>query len=187
MNIRKIVTIVEEVLTEGGRAVAPAARVAVAVAIFENPWKGQGFVSDLTEGIDANASELGALLAHRVTQALGTTVEAYGKAAIVGLSGEIEHGSGLIHTLKFGDHFRKAASATTLLPAVEKRAATGSTFDIPLKHVTDATIRSHHQSFEVRIPDAPHEDEILIALAAAAQGRPQQRLAALSTEQPSAV
>ena len=95
----------------------------------------------------------------------------------------IEHGSALIHTLKFGDHFRKAANATTLLPAVEKRGATGVVFDIPLKHVTDATIRSHHQTVDVRIADAPHADEIVVALAAAAQGRPQQRLAPLTTEQ----
>lgn len=182
MNIRKIFTIVEEIRIEGGRPVAPAARVAVVGAVLDNPWAGQGFVADLNPGIDATAPELGALLAPRVIEALGAPAEAYGKAAIVGLNGEIEHGSALIHTLKFGDHFRKAANATTLLPAVEKRAATGTVFDIPLKHITDITIRSHHQSFEVRVADAPHHDEIIIALAAAAQGRPQQRLAALSTE-----
>ena len=183
MNVRKITTIVEEIVSEGGQAVEPVARVAVVAAVIDNPWHGQGFIADLTAGIDATASELGAMLAPRVVQALGATVEAYGKAAIVGLGGEVEHGSALIHTLKFGDHFRTAANATTLLPAVEKRAPTGATFDIPLKHITDATIRSHHQSVEVRIPDAPHAHEILVALAAAAQGRPQQRLAALSTEQ----
>ncbi|WP_448262393.1 amino acid synthesis family protein [Microbacterium aurum] len=183
MSIRKIITLVDETLLEGGREVSPAARVAVVAAVIDNPWAGKGFVDDLTEGIDATASDLGALLAPRVIEALGAPLEAYGKAAIVGLNGEIEHGSGLIHTLKFGDHFRKAASATTLLPAVEKRGPAGIVFDIPLKHFTDATIRSHHQSFEVRIADAPHPDEILIALAGAAQGRPQQRLAALSTEQ----
>jgi hypothetical protein len=66
---------------------------------------------------------------------------------------------------------------------VEKRAGAGTVFDIPLKHVTDATIRSHHQSLEVRVADAPHPHEIVVALAAAAQGRPQARLAPLSTEQ----
>lgn len=183
MNVRKITTIVEEIASEGGRAVEPIARIAVVAVVIDNPWHGQGFIDDLSTGIDANASDIGALLAPRVVEALGAPIEAYGKAAIVGLGGEVEHGSALIHTLKFGDHFRTAASATTLLPAVEKRAAAGSTFDIPLKHVTDATIRSHHQSVEVRIADAPHPGEILIALAGAAQGRPQQRLAALSTEQ----
>lgn len=183
MKIRKIVTVVEEIRTEGGRAVDRPARVAVVAAVIENPWSGQGFVEDLNPGIDAHASDVGALLAPAVLDALEEPAEAYGKAAIVGLDGEIEHGSALIHTLKFGDHFRKAADATTLLPAVEKRGPAGVVFDIPLKHITDATIRSHHQSFEVRISDAPHPNEIVIALAAASQGRPQQRLAPLSTEQ----
>ena len=183
MKLRKIVTIVEEIRTEGGREVWPPARVAIVAAVIENPWAGQGFVEDLNPGIDANASDLGALLAPQVLQALESPAEAYGKAAIVGLDGEVEHGSALIHTLKFGDHFRKAADATTLLPAVEKRGAAGIVFDIPLKHITDATIRSHHQTVEVRVADAPHPGEIVVALAAAAQGRPQQRLAPLSTEQ----
>lgn len=183
MNIRKIVTVIEEIRTEGGREVSPAARVAVVAAVIDNPWAGQGFVDDLGPGIDGCASDLGALLAPRVLAALDAPAQAYGKAAIVGLDGEIEHGSALIHTLKFGDHFRTAASATTLLPAVEKRGPAGVTFDIPLKHITDATIRSHHQSFETCVSDAPHPGEIVVALAAAAQGRPQQRLADLSTEQ----
>lgn len=183
MNIRKIVTYVDEVLAEGGRPVDPPARTAVVVAVIENPWAGEGFVEDLAPGIDATASDLGELLSARVVEALGGTVEAFGKAAIVGLDGEIEHGSALIHTLKFGDHFRRAAEATTLLPAVEKRAGSGTVFDVPLKHVTDATIRSHHQSIEVRVADAPHPNEIVVGLAAARQGRPHARLAALSTEQ----
>lgn len=183
MNVRKISTIVDDVHQEGGRPVDPPARVAVVAAVIENPWRGRGFVEDLQEGIESTASDVGALLAPRVVEALGAPVEAYGKAAIVGLDGETEHGSALIHTLKFGDHFRRATSATTLLPAVEKRGPAGVVFDIPLKHITDATIRSHHQTFEVRLPDAPHAGEIVIALAAAAQGRPQERLASLSTEQ----
>jgi hypothetical protein len=182
MSVRKIVTVVEEIRTEGGRAVSPPARVAVVAAVVGNPWAGQGFVEDLGPGIRAHASDLGALLAPAVLEALDAPAEAYGKAAVVGLDGEVEHGSALIHTLTFGDHFRKAAGATTLLPAVEKRGPAGVVFDIPLKHITDATIRSHHQTVEVRIADAPHPDEIVVALAAAAQGRPQQRLAPLSTE-----
>jgi hypothetical protein len=182
MDMRKLVTLVEETRTEGGRGVEPVARVAVVAAVIDNPWAGQGYVEDLGPGIDAHASAVGALLAPRVVAALGAPVEAYGKGAVVGVAGEIEHGSALIHTLKFGDHFRTAAAATTLLPAVEKRGEAGAVFDIPLKHITDATIRSHHQTVEVRIADAPHPDEIVVVLAAAAQGRPQQRLAALSTE-----
>ncbi|MGT2462775.1 amino acid synthesis family protein [Sinomonas atrocyanea] len=162
MNVRKIVTLIDETAREGGRAVEPAARIAVVAAVIENPWDGQPFVEDLSDGIRENASDLGALLAPRVIEALGAPVEAYGKAAIVGLDGEIEHGSALIHTLQFGDHFRRAAEATTLLPAVEKRGRAGVTFDIPLKHKTDATVRSHHQSIEVRIADAPHPGRSLL-------------------------
>lgn len=183
MKIRKIVTYVEETSTEGGRRVDPPARTAVVVAVVANPWAGQGFVDNLLPKIDEVAPELGALLAPRVAEALNAPIEAYGKAAIVGLDGEVEHGSALIHTLKFGDHFRKVAEAATLLPAVEKRATAGTGFDIPLKHVTDAATRSHHQSVEMRVPDAPRADEILVGLAAAAQGRPHARLAPLSSEQ----
>lgn len=182
MNIRKITTVVEDVTREGGRPVEPPARVVVVAAVIDNPWDGQGFVEDLAPGIDLVASDLGAELAPRVMEALGGDLEAYGKAAIVGLNGEIEHGSALIHTLKFGNHFRDAAQATTLLPAVEKRAGAGAPFDIPLKHFTDSTIRSHHQTVEMRVSDAPHPGEILIALAGAAQGRPQERLAPLKAE-----
>lgn len=179
---RKLFTLVEETAYEGGEPVNPIARVAIVGAVFDNPWAGQGFVKDLLPGINAIASQLGALLAPRVMEALGAPLEAYGKAAIIGLNGEIEHGSGLIHNLNFGDHFRNAAQATTLLPAVEKRGPAGIIFDIPLKHFTDMTIRSHHQSVETRVSDAPHPDEILVALAGAAQGRPQQRLAALGQD-----
>ncbi|MBB3664263.1 MULTISPECIES: amino acid synthesis family protein [Prauserella salsuginis group] len=182
-TVRAIHTIVDETHIEGGKQVDPPARVAVVLAAVENPWAGKGFVQDLQPLIDEVAPQLGKLLSDRVVGALGAPVEAYGKAAIVGLDGEIEHGSGLIHTLKFGNHFRDAAQATTLLPAVEKRAAAGSTFDIPLKHVTDATIRSHHQTVEARMPDGPRANEIVIGLAAAAQGRPQARLAPLTSEQ----
>lgn len=183
LEVRKLVTVVEEMRTEGGAAVDPVARTATVFAVIRNPWAGQGHVEDLGPLIAAVAPDLGALLAPRVVAALDAEVEAYGKAAIVGLGGELEHGSALIHTLKFGDHFREAARATTLLPAVEKRAVAGSVFDIPLKHVTDATTRSHHQTIEARVADAPHDDEILVGLAAAAQGRPNNRLAALATEQ----
>lgn len=188
LHVRKLVTVVDETFVEGGRPVDPPARTAVVAAVIANPWAGQGFVADLGPAIAEVAPELGALLAPRVVAALagadGRPAEAYGKAAIVGLDGEVEHGSGLIHTLVFGDHLRSATGATTLLPAVEKRGPAGVTFDIPLKHITDATIRSHHQTIEVRIADAPAPGEIVIALAVSAQGRPHARLAPLSSEQP---
>lgn len=179
---RKIFTIIEETKLEGERPVDPTHRVVIVGAVFRNPWADQGYVEDLIPGINSIASDLGALLATRVIDALGDPLEAYGKAAIVGLNGEVEHGSGLIHNLRFGDQFRNVANATTLLPAVEKRGPAGINFDIPLKHFTDMKIRSHHQTVEARVADAPHPDEILIALAGANQGRPQQRLAELGQD-----
>ena len=140
MNVRKINTYVDEVLTEGGRPVDPPARTAVVVAVIENPWAGQGFVEDLAPGIDATASDLGKLLADRVVEALGGPVEAFGKAAIVGLDGEIEHGSALIHTLKFGNHFRNAAEATTLLPGGREARRCRHR----VRHPAQARHRRHH-------------------------------------------
>jgi hypothetical protein len=178
----EIYTVVDEIRTEGGRTVDPVARVAVVAAVIKNPWHGKGFVADLSESIAQTAPEVGELLASRVVEALDGRAEAYGKAGIVGTEGEIEHASGLIHTLQFGDHFRRAVDGASLLPAVEKRGPAGVSFDIPLKHILDATIRSHHQSIELSVPDAPHPDEIVIALAAATRGRPQERLASLNSE-----
>ncbi len=176
MHLRSIVTDVYETLVEGGEPLDTPLRVAVVSAVIRNPWAGEGFVADLNPGIAATAPELGRLLAPRVVEALGAPAEAYGKAAIVGLDGDIEHGSGLIHTLDFGDHLRTLIGATTLLPAVEKRAHAGATFDIPMKHITDQTTRSHHQSVEVRLADAPHPDEIVVSLALSSGGRPHARL-----------
>lgn len=184
VRLRMIVDYVDETFYENDQDLAVPAVRAVALAVIANPWYGAGYVHDLSPLIDEVAPELGALLSERVVSSLGRPVEAYGKAAIVGAGGEVEHASGLIHTLKFGDFYRKATNGTTLLPAVEKRAMPGAHFDIPLKHVTDATVRSHHQSIEVSLPDAPHHDEILVGLAAAAQGRPLSRLPAFGSDAP---
>ncbi|HET9125056.1 MAG TPA: amino acid synthesis family protein [Solirubrobacteraceae bacterium] len=176
MNVRKLVTLVQETHAEGGESLDSPATVAFAGAVIANPWAGRGFVEDLSPEINDHAPRLAALIVPRLLALLDGPAEAYGKAAIVGVNGDIEHGSGLIHTLQFGNPFRDAVAGTTLLPAVEKRAAAGTVFDIPLKHITDMTIRSHHQTLEVRIADAPHPDEILVGLAAATGGRPHARL-----------
>lgn len=181
LEIRKLATLVEEVLVDGGKPLSRVKKIAFAAAVFKNPHAGR-YAEDLFPMIDALAPQLGQLLAKRVTEALGEKVEAYGKAAIVGTNGEVEHGSALIHTLKFGNYFRDAAHATTLLPAVEKVAPTGTVFDIPLKHSTNDKTRSHHQTYTVQIPDAPLPDEILIALVATNTGRPHPRIGDLSQE-----
>jgi hypothetical protein len=179
MTIRKLVTALEELNEEGGRRVKRPYRVASAIAVVTNPLAG-AWHDDLSPLIDTYCDELGELLADRVVTTLGgDPVEAYGKGAVVGTAGEVEHASAIIHNLRFGNAFRsRVGDATTLLPSVEKRVISGATFDVPLKHVTDASVRSHHQSIELRVADAPQADELVVVLVGAISGRPQERLAA---------
>jgi hypothetical protein len=180
-GIRKVVTVVEDVYMEGGRAVEPPTRIAAAAAVIANPLAGE-FVEDLESLIDTYCEPLGELLTARALHALGTAAEGYGKGALIGLNGDVEHGSAIIHNLRFGNHVRDPVDGTTLLPAAEKRAAAGATLDLAIKHITDQTVRSHHQTFEVRIADAPRDDEIVIWVVLAASGRPHARLGAFGSE-----
>jgi Amino acid synthesis len=180
-GIRKIVGIVEDVLLEGGREVDPPVRVAAVGAVVANPFAGR-WADDLEPLVDRYCEPLGTVLMERALALVGGEVEAFGKGALVGLDGEVEHGSAIIHNLRFGNRVREPVEGTSLLPAAEKRAAAGATLDLALKHKTDVTVRSHHQTFEVRIGDAPRPDEIVIWVALATAGRPQARLAAFGSE-----
>jgi hypothetical protein len=180
-GVRKIVTVLEEVLVEGGVEVRPPVRLAAAGAVVANPLAGR-FAEDLAPLVDEYCEPLGRLLAERALALLGAPAEGFGKGALVGLDGEIEHGSAVIHNLRFGNPVREPVEGTTLLPAAEKRAGAGATLDIPLKHKTDQTIRSHHQTLEVRVPDAPRADELVIWVAFASSGRPHARLAPFASE-----
>ncbi len=181
-GIRKLCQFVEVVCLEGGHPVDPPTRVVAAAAVVANPLAGR-WERDLSPLIDTYSALLGTLLSDQAAELLGQPVEAFGKGAIVGLDGEVEHVSAIIHNLKFGNPVRaRAGHAATLLPAAEKRAAAGASLDIPLKHVNDATTRSHHQTLEVRVPDAPRTDEILVVVAMAGSGRPNARLEAFGTE-----
>jgi hypothetical protein len=186
-GIRKTVEFTEEVLIEGGRDVEPPTRITAVLAVVSNPLAGR-WADDLGSLIDTYSDVLGPMLGRRCAELLGQPAEAFGKGALVGTDGEIEHGSAIIHNLRFGDPIRVAAShATSLLPSAEKRGATGATLDIALKHIHDVTVRSHHQTFEVRIADAPRPDEIVIAVAMASGGRPHARLAPFSSEETAGV
>lgn len=179
-GVRKTIEMVEEVRIEGGRAVDPPTRIASVLAVIDNPLAGR-WADDLDPLIDAYSDDLGQILGQRCAELLGVPAEAFGKGALVGVDGEIEHGSAIIHNLRFGDPVRKAAGdASSLLPSAEKRGAPGATLDIALKHIHDVTARSHHQTFEVRVPDAPRASEIVIVVAMASGGRPHARLAPFS-------
>lgn len=180
-GLRKVVAVVEDVTSEGGKPVDPPTRMVAVGAVVENPFAGR-FVEDLEPLIDRYCEPLGALLTERALAALGTRAEGVGKGALVGLDGDVEHGSAIIHNLRFGNKVRDAIEGTALLPAAEKRGAAGSPLDVAIKDKDDHTVRSHHQTFEVRIPDAPRADEIVVWVALASGGRPHARLGAFGSE-----
>lgn len=180
-----MVTVLEETFIEGFKKADQPVRIAVSAAVIKNPYAGK-YVEDLQPLIDEYSAHLGEVLPKKALEALGIEgedCEAYGKAALVGLDGEMEHGSGLIHTMLFGNEFRKVCGdAKSLLPSAEKRAAAGSSIDLAIKHKMDAKIRSHHMSFEFHIPDAPRADEIVVAAGVTSSGRAHPRIGSLHKE-----
>jgi hypothetical protein len=177
-DVRKYVHYVEEIHREGGRAAERPILMIAAAAVIANPWAGRGFVEDLRPEIRDQAPGLGAELTRRILELAGSgdAVEAYGKAAVVGLDGEVEHASAIIHTLRFGNYFRKAVGAETYLAFTNTRGAAGSAIQVPLMHKHDAGARSHYLTVDFRIPDAPAAGEIVVALGAATGGRAHPRI-----------
>lgn len=176
--IRKIVTYAEEILVEGGRAAPRPTKFVAAAAVVRNPWRGEVFTESLRPAIMTHAGLLGDLLVPRLMQIAGgsAAVEAYGKAAVVGAAGEVEHASALIHTLRFGNKLREAVGGTSYLSFTNKRAGPGCSIDIPMTHITNEGMRSHFLTISFTIPDAPAADEIVIAIGAGTAGRPHHRL-----------
>ena len=179
-QIRKIVVAVEETLTEMGRPVEPPTRKAVAAAVIANPFAGR-YVEDLTPLIEIGA-ELGDLLGRRAVAALGIRPEdaqSYGKAAMVGEDGELEHAAALLHPA-MGAPLRKAVhKGAALVPSSKKRGGPGQDLDIPLGHKDAAYVRSHFDGIEIRVSDAPRAGEILVAIAVTDSGRPLPRVGGL--------
>ncbi len=173
LKIRKIVKVVEETRIEIGRTPdRPVEMVAVA-AVVTNPWAGQGYVEDLRPKILEVAPPLGEEMVRVMMDEIGSgeRVEAYGKAAVVGMNGEIEQASGLIHTLRFGNKFRDAVGGTAYLSFTNKRGGPGCSVQIPMMHKIDVGQRSHYMTMEISIHDAPGPDEILVAIGTAMTGR----------------
>lgn len=176
-EIRKLVTFDEETLIEGFRAAATPWRMFAVAAVVKNPWTGR-FVEDLKPEIQAYGPVLGALLTDRIIALAGggEAIEAYGKAAVVGLDGEVEHASGLIHTLRFGNHFREAVGAKSYLSFTNTRGPANAPIMVPLMDKNDAGRRSHYLTLQFAIPDAPRADEIVVVLGGATSGRPHHRI-----------
>jgi hypothetical protein len=177
MKIRKLVTWVEECLVEMDQDIHPPIRRALACAVLKNPLAGH-FNPDLTLLIDTGEA-LGGLLVEKALAALGAPAQSYGKAAIVGEAGELEHAAALLHP-KMGAPIRRAlGGGAALIPSAKKRAGMGATIDVPLGHKDAAYVSSHFDAIEARVTDAPMADEILVCLALAASGRPLPRIGGL--------
>ncbi len=173
LKLRKFAKFVDKTFIEGEKkAKEPVLLVSVA-AVIKNPWAGRGFVEDLKPEILDLAPQIGDLLVPELIKEIGTgeKVLAYGKAAMVGLNGEIEHASAFIHTLRFGNKFRDAVSGTSYLSFTNTRGPAGSKVSIPMMHKTDAGLRPYYLTHEFTIHDAPNEDEIIIAIGGAPTGR----------------
>jgi hypothetical protein len=183
-KIRKIVTVVEEVMTEMGRAVDPPTRRAAAIAVIANPHAGH-YVEDLADLAEIG-EELGDILARKAVEALGidgSAVESYGKAAAVGEDGELEHAAAILHP-RLGAPVRKVlGKGAALIPSSKKRGGLGVALDIPLGHKDAAFVRSHFDGMEVRIADAPRAGEIMVAVAVTDSGRPLARVGGLTIAQ----
>ena len=176
-EIRKLVHYRETVFIEGyKKASTPWQQFAVA-AVITNPWAGR-YAEDLTTEINHCAPGLGELLSNEiVSMADGAdNIEAYGKAAVVGGLGEIEHGSGMIHTLKFGNFYREAVAAKSYLSFTNTRGGENATIMVPMMHIHDLGMRSHYLTLQFSIPDAPRQDEIVVVLGGASSGRPHHRI-----------
>ncbi|MBO9399067.1 amino acid synthesis family protein [Shimia sp. R9_2] len=177
-EIRKTLLHVEETLIEGGKAAETPLKMIAAIAVIKNPWAGQGFVEDLRPEIHDCAPGLGELLTKMVLDAAGggDKVEGYGKSAIVGVNGEVEHASALIHTLRFGNHYREAVGAKSYLAFTNTRGPANAPLQIPLMDKNDGGKRSHYLTIALQVADAPGPDEIVVALGASIGGRPHHRI-----------
>ena len=177
-EIRKTLLHVENTLIEGGKVAEVPLRMIAALAVIKNPWAAQGFVEDLKPGIHDCAPGLGALLTKMILDVAGSgeAVEGYGKSAVVGVNGEVEHASALIHTLRFGNHYREAVGAKSYLTFCNTRGGAGAPIMIPLMDKNDGGRRSHYLTIQLSVADAPGPDEIIVALGASIGGRPHHRI-----------
>ena len=182
-NIRKLVTIVDEIHSEMGKTIYPPTRRAAAIAVIENPFA--GFYQEDLEDLMSIGEELGSLLGKRCIEALGikpSEAESYGKAALIGENGELEHGAALLHP-RMGTPLRsEVEKGAALVPSSKKRGPMGDALDIPLGHKDAAYVRSHFDGMEVRVNDAPKANEILVAIAVTDSGRPLPRVGGLKAE-----
>jgi Amino acid synthesis len=184
VGIRKVVLYREAVLSENGRAPARPGERATAAAVLANPWVGTGPETDLSPEVAVIAPVLARLLTGRLIGALGGVdrIEAFGKAAVVGTAGEIEHAGALIHTPYFGNLMRDFLEGESIICFADTRADAGEALVVPMWHKTHAATRSHYQTITARVPDAPRADELVVIAAASTGPRPHARIGDRATD-----
>ena len=187
-RIRKLIVEVDETHLEAGKAITPPTRKALAMAVIENPYAGR-VGDDFAENLDeliAIGEELGGLLGEKCVAALGIApgqAHSYGKAAIVGEAGELEHAAAILHP-KLGAPLRKAVEkGAALVPSAKKRGGLGTAIDVPLGHKDAAFVRSHFDAMEARVSDAPRANEIVVAVVVTDSGRPLPRIGGLQVSE----
>lgn len=185
IGLRGIRVSVEELPPSGAQTATPILR-ASASAVIRNPWVGTATDTDLQPETERIAPVLAKLLTDRLIDVLGSAgrIEAFGKAAVVGLGGEIEHAGALIHTPYFGNLVREALDGTSILCFVEDRSIAGNSLRVPLWHKREAASRDYYQSLDVFLPDAPHDDEIAVIAVASTGPRPHARIGDRKTDRP---
>ena len=180
IEIRKIVVQIDETHIEMGQPISPPTRRALAMAVIKNPYANR--YSENLDELIAIGEQLGGLLGERCVTALGiapSQAESYGKAAIVGEAGELEHAAAILHP-KLGAPLRKAVEkGAALVPSAKKIGTLGTSIDVPLGHKDAAFVRSHFDAIEARVSDAPRADEIVVAVAVTESGRPLARIGGL--------
>lgn len=183
-EIRTYYTIIEETHADGAKSLEQPTRKAACAVVFKNPFAGK-YVEDLTPLIEMS-KELGGVLTQKAVAALGITpdaVESYGKAAISGLAGEREHCAALMHPA-LGKPIRdNVGGGKALLPSAKKLGGPGCAIDLPLGHKDAAYVRSHFDAMEVRIPDGPKDDELVLIVGVTDSGRPFPRVGGLTVDE----
>lgn len=184
VDVRKVVLYRETVLSEAGRELVRPVELSSVAVVVRNPWLHTGPDHDLADEVARLAPGLARLVTDRLIAALGGVdrIEAFGKAAIVGSAGEIEHGGALIHTPFYGNLVREFLEGESIICFADVRAEAGEPIVVPMWHKTQAATRSHYQTVSARVPDAPRRDEIVVIAAASTGPRPHARIGDRTTD-----
>ena len=180
-TLRRLVVVQEEIFHDGGPRLDVPRRRAAALALVTNPFAGR-FAGELQPAMD-DLKPLGLTMTDRLVEVLGgdaSAIDGYGKGAIVGTAGEIEHGA-MWHVPGGYAMRERLGEAKAIVPSAMKVGGFGARLDVPLGHINAAYVRSHFDAIEARVGDAPRPNEIVVAVSVTDSGRPLPRVGGLTT------